>query len=72
MCGRIDKDIYELRKGRHRILFAQEGNSFILLSGFFKKTRKTPPEEKKLAKERLSIFLLQKKQRAQLLQINSN
>jgi phage-related protein len=41
----IEGDIYELRPGRHRILYAQDGNRFVLLSAFIKKTDKTPRSE---------------------------
>jgi phage-related protein len=53
-------DIYEVRAGgdrqSFRILFAQEGEQgqvLLLLSGFSKKTQKTPPDEITLAEKRL-------------------
>ena len=43
---KIDKDIWELRPLRDRILFASwYNNEFILLSYFMKKTQKTPKSE---------------------------
>ena len=56
MDDRIDGHIRELRKGRHRILYAQVGNSFVLLTAFIKKTQKTPIEQIELAKKRLKIY----------------
>ena len=41
----ITHEIFELRPKRHRILFTRDGNRFILLSGFLKKTKKTPEDE---------------------------
>jgi phage-related protein len=53
-------DIYEVRVGgdrqSFRILFAQEGEQgqvLLSLSGFSKKTKKTPPDEITLAEKRL-------------------
>lgn len=47
MAKHIDGPIFELRKDRHRIMFAGDGerNRFILLSTFYKNTQKTPWEE---------------------------
>ena len=64
MCKKIDNNIKELVKGHHRILFAQDGNSFILLSAFYKKTKKTPINEKIKANDRFLIFLANKNQRS--------
>jgi len=51
----IDGDIWELRPLRDRILFAAwDGDSFILLHHFMKKTQKTPPREIKQAKRNLA------------------
>jgi phage-related protein len=52
MAKRIDGPIYELRKGRHRILYAKFNDRFILLSAFMKKTKKTPNSEIRLARKR--------------------
>jgi phage-related protein len=56
----LRSDIYEVRadgdRQSFRILFAQEGEHgqvLLSLSGFSKKTRKTPPEEITLAEKRL-------------------
>lgn len=56
----VRSDIYELRadgdRQSFRILFAQEGEHgqiLLSLSGFSKKTQKTPPDEITLAEKRL-------------------
>ena len=50
-------EIYELRPIRDRILFAAwDGNSYILLHHFVKKTRKTPPREIEQAKRNLADY----------------
>ena len=50
----LDKDIWELRPLRDRILFAYwDNNKFILLSQFIKKTKKTPKKEIEKAKRLL-------------------
>jgi phage-related protein len=42
----ISDDIWELRPLKHRVLFAiWDGNGFILLHHFIKKTQKTPKRE---------------------------
>ncbi len=61
MCDEIESPIYELRKDRHRILFGRDGNTFVLLSGFIKKTQKTPRTEIDLAKQRFQEYLKTKK-----------
>ena len=47
MAKHIEGPLFELRKDRHRILFARdtERNRFVLLSTFYKDTQKTPWEE---------------------------
>jgi len=53
----LDGEIWELRPLRDRILFAMwDGNSFILLHHFMKKTQKTPPKEIKQAKRNLTDY----------------
>jgi phage-related protein len=51
MAKRIDGPICELRKDRHRIMYAEDKNvqGFIMLSAFLKETQQTPPEEIKRA-----------------------
>ncbi len=46
MSKHIDGPIFELRKDRHRIFYAEDMNNtrFVLLSAFLKETQKTPPE----------------------------
>jgi len=51
----LDGDIWELRPIRDRILFAAwDGQSFILLHHFMKKTQKTPQREVDQAKRNLA------------------
>lgn len=45
MAKRITPNIFELRKQRHRIMYAQDEKRFVLLSAFFKRTQKTPEKE---------------------------
>jgi len=47
MAKHIDGPLFELRKDRHRILFASHSkmNRFVLLSTFYKDSQKTPLEE---------------------------
>jgi phage-related protein len=47
MAKHIDGPIFELRKNRHRIMFAEDTKNprFVLLSAFYKDSQKTPPEE---------------------------
>ena len=53
----LDGDIWELRPIRDRILFAAwDGESFVLLHQFMKKTQKTPREEIQKAKRNLSEY----------------
>ena len=56
MAKRLGGDLYELRKNRHRIIYAQDGDRFILLSAFLKKTQKTPPKELIRAKKYLEKY----------------
>lgn len=51
----LDGDIWELRPLRDRILFvAWNGNSFVLLHHFMKKTQKTPNREIEKARRELA------------------
>jgi len=53
----LNGEIWELRPLRDRILFAAwDGESFILLHHFMKKTQKTPPIEIKQAKRNLADY----------------
>jgi phage-related protein len=56
MDDRIKGPIRELRKDRHRILYAQVGNTFVLLTAFIKKTQKTPIEQIDLAEKSLKKY----------------
>lgn len=54
----LDDDIWELRPLRNRILFfGYDGNQFILLSHFIKKTQKTPKREIEKAKRLMKDYL---------------
>lgn len=54
---KIDKEIWELRPLRDRILFASlYNNKFVLLSVFMKKTQKTPKKEIRKAKKFLEDY----------------
>lgn len=52
----LEGSIYELRKNRHRILYAQVGSRFVLLSAFLKSSRKTPRVEIERAKRHLADY----------------
>lgn len=54
----ISGEIWELRPLRNRILFfAYDGQQFILLSHFIKKTQKTPQKEIEKAKNLMSDYI---------------
>jgi phage-related protein len=59
MAKHIDGSIFELRKDRHRIMFARDmqRGRFVLLSTFYKMTEKTPPEELEKAQLYWSDYL---------------
>lgn len=59
----LDGEIWELRPVRDRILFAAwDGESFILLHHFMKKTQKTPQREIEQAKRNLADYRERSKQ----------
>lgn len=60
MAKHIDDPIYELRKDHHRILYAQDGDRFVLLSAFLKQTQKTPVKEIRLAEKWFNQYLEKK------------
>lgn len=53
----IDKDIWELRPNRYRILFFMYQDSFILLHWFYKKTNKTPRHEIDMAIKEMNSYI---------------
>ena len=58
----LEGDIWELRPIRNRILFfAYDGENFVLLSHFVKKTQKTPKSEIEKAKSLMKIYLGRRK-----------
>ena len=55
---RLDDEIWELRPLRNRILFfGYDGEHFILLSHFIKKTQKTPKREIDKAKRLMKDYI---------------
>ena len=57
----LEDDIWELRPGKHRILFFKyNDNSFVLLHHFRKKSQKTPRREITKAKREQSNWLARK------------
>lgn len=53
----IEDKIWEMRPGSERILyFTYTGRKFILLTGFTKKTRKTPSKEIRIALKRMKDY----------------
>lgn len=60
LVRKLDKDLWEVRvalSGRiARILFTVNENTMVLLHGFIKKSKKTPSNDLKLAKQRLKSF----------------
>lgn len=54
----LEGDIWELRPLRNRILFfGYDGNQFVLLSHFIKKTQKTPKRELEKAKRLMRDYI---------------
>jgi len=51
-------DVWELRPGRHRILYFLDprNGTYVLLSGFLKRTRKTPRDELRRAERLMSEY----------------
>lgn len=53
----LEGGIWELRPLRHRFLYAYfDGNKFIILHHFIKKTKKTPKREIEQAKKKLKVY----------------
>lgn len=53
----LDDDIWELRPKNVRFLFAVQGDTFVILNYFIKKSTKTPKHEIDLAKKRWKEYL---------------
>lgn len=51
------KDIFEIRSGRHRIFYAFYDREVVLLHGFMKKSQETPKGEIDLALTRLANYV---------------
>ena len=56
----IKKQLYELTKGENRIVFFADGNTFVLLHGFPKYSKKTYREDLRIIEDRLSKYKLEK------------
>jgi phage-related protein len=58
LIRRLEPGLWEVRsrvsQGISRVIFTVEGNTMVLLHGFIKKSRKTPPVELKTARQRLA------------------
>ncbi|MDR2695679.1 MAG: type II toxin-antitoxin system RelE/ParE family toxin [Deltaproteobacteria bacterium] len=62
----IDGNLWELRPLAHRIFFFHwQGNKFILLHHFIKKSQKTPPKEIEKAAQNMKDFLERKNEDGQ-------
>jgi phage-related protein len=58
----LQDEIWELRPGNERILFASlKGSKFVLLHPYMKKTQKTPMAEIKKAKQEFADYMRQRK-----------
>ncbi|MCC3378517.1 type II toxin-antitoxin system RelE/ParE family toxin [Paenibacillus sp. UY79] len=53
----IEGKIWELRPGNYRFIFFVWGDKFVLTNAFRKKGRKTPDNEKAIAKKRYSDWI---------------
>jgi len=53
------KDLYEVRSGRHRILYGLHDGEAILLTAFVKKSQETPRAEIEVALRRLANYVSQ-------------
>jgi len=51
------KDLFEIRSGRHRILYAFHTGEVILLHAFMKQSQETPKREMDLAVRRLANYI---------------
>lgn len=51
------KDLFEVRSGRHRILYAFHDDEVVLLHAFMKKSQETPKREIDLALRRLANYV---------------
>ena len=51
------RELFEIRSGRHRILYALHEGEVVLLCAFMKKSQETPRGEIELAQRRLSNYV---------------
>ena len=60
LIRKLDTNLWEVRSRLNnriaRVIFTVEGNKMVLLHGFIKKSQKTPPNDLKLAKQRLKLL----------------
>lgn len=60
LIRKLEPGLWEVRsrvsQGISRVIFTVEGNTMVLLHGFIKKSRKTPPGELKTARQRLAAL----------------
>lgn len=59
---KLENNLYEIRSKRssniqRAIYFQVQGNQYVISNAFTKKTQKTPENEKKLARNRRSLYL---------------
>ena len=58
LARKLEAGIWEIRsnisQGTARVLFTLEGNAMVLLHGLVKKSRKTPPAELRITRQRLA------------------
>lgn len=72
MCKQLTKDLWELRKDRHRIIFCKDGDIFVLLTGFLKRTQKTPKSEIDIAYLRMDHYYTNKQTQQKLMKFYLN
>ncbi len=51
------KDLFEIRHGRHRVLYGVKGDVAVLLHAFMKKSQETPQKEITMALGRFKLIL---------------
>lgn len=60
LIRKLDTDLWEIRSRLNnriaRVIFTVENDKMVLLHGFIKKSQKTPPNDLKVAKQRLKLL----------------
>ena len=54
---KLNRQIWELKIEKHRILFGEIKNGIVIVNIFYKKTQKTPKKELRLAIQRLKYHI---------------